>query len=371
MPAEIALPSALTLASDTHHVGRDTSHVGLLALVFTERRNVARRAAVRQTWLSHAWSLPSNFTWRYAFVEARAPRTGASKQSALRGDTLVLASVEESYLNLVHKTVAALRWSLAHVPFDTLLKTDDDSIVHVGRAAAWLAALPSRQRVYAGRVVRDSQVVRSNFTRADLVHPDWFPADFLKWAVGVDQMPDALYPPYCAGAGYFVGRHTARAIVGALARRRAPPFTIEDAFVGVLARDALVEPTDVSSRVQDPPAGRPQTADHFRGQILVHRVADMKTAMRWLLEEGGGGGGGGGDGGACAALKAARTSTRKLSPPRYCLDLPPRDCAQHYAPQHKGHLLPCAVVGEGTAAKCAADRSQRQQWHGCVERADA
>jgi len=206
MPAEIALPSALTLATDTHHVGRDTSHVGLLALIFTERRNVARRAAVRQTWLSHAWSLPSNFTWRYAFVEARAPRTGASKQSALRGDTLVLASVEESYLNLVHKTVAALRWSLVHVPFDTLLKTDDDSIVHVGRAAAWLAALPSRQRVYAGRVVRDSQVVRSNFTRADLVHPDWFPADFLKWAVGVEQMPDAVYPPYCAGAGYFVGR---------------------------------------------------------------------------------------------------------------------------------------------------------------------
>ena len=93
---------------------------------------------MRQTWLSHAWSLPSNFTWRYAFVEARAPRTGASKQSALRGDTLVLASVEESYLNLVHKTLAALRWALARVVFDTLLKTDDDSIVHIGRAAAWL-----------------------------------------------------------------------------------------------------------------------------------------------------------------------------------------------------------------------------------------
>ena len=46
MPAELALPSALTLASDTHQNGRD-SPVGLLALVFTERRNIARRAAVR------------------------------------------------------------------------------------------------------------------------------------------------------------------------------------------------------------------------------------------------------------------------------------------------------------------------------------
>ena len=38
MPAEIALPSALTLASDTHHVGRDTSHVGLLEMLTNELR---------------------------------------------------------------------------------------------------------------------------------------------------------------------------------------------------------------------------------------------------------------------------------------------------------------------------------------------
>ena len=269
----------------------------------------------------------------------------------------------------MHKTVAALRWSLAHVPFDTLLKTDDDSIVHVGRAAAWLAALPSRQRVYAGRVVRDSQVVRSNFTRADLVHRTGFPPTFSsgRWASTRCPTPSTrrtARAPATLSAGTPRARSSA---VGAAARAA---FTIEDAFVGVLARDALVEPTDVSSRVQDPPAGRPQTADHFRGQILVHRVADMKTAMRWLLEEGGGGGGGA----AMAGVRGAEggTDQHAEAEPAALLPRPAADdCAQHYAPQHKGHLLPCAVVGEGTAAKCAADRSQRQKWHGCVERADA
>ena len=296
MPAEIALPTALTLASDTHHVGRDTSHVGLLALVFTERRNVARRAAVRQTWLSHAWSLPSNFTWRYAFVEARAPRTGASKQSALRGDTLVLASVEESYLNLVHKTVAALRWSLAHVPFDTLLKTDDDSIVHVGRVWSWLAAQPTRRALYAGRLVRDSQVVRAHFSRADLREPQWYPADFLAWAVPRRAYAAASYPPYASGGGYVLGAEAAAALLAqhdARLRAGRGAIPVEDAYVGVLASEAGVAPAEMPGVIDllphlggdggaqkwDEATGRRYLAD----KLVAHRVVKPRRALRWLL----------------------------------------------------------------------------------------
>ena len=66
--------------------------------------------------------------------------------------------------------------------FGALLKTDDDSMVHVGRATAFLFAHSWRNvpDLYAGRVFDDSQVIRANFTRRHLFHPEWYPADFVK-----------------------------------------------------------------------------------------------------------------------------------------------------------------------------------------------
>ena len=80
----------------------------------------------------------------------------------------------------------ALRWALRAVSFEVVLKVDDDSIVHVGRLWVWIfqemhlddpdATPPTR--LYAGRVFRNSQVIRRNFTRKDLWHPGWFPGSF-------------------------------------------------------------------------------------------------------------------------------------------------------------------------------------------------
>ena len=44
----------------------------------------------------------------------------------------------EGYANLVYKTLEALRWALTHTSFEVLLKTDDDTVVHIGRLWMWL-----------------------------------------------------------------------------------------------------------------------------------------------------------------------------------------------------------------------------------------
>jgi hypothetical protein len=247
--------------------------------------------------------------WRYLYVlgrpKARPPHAKASggahqedlveaKSESLLdrvvGDEVTLGAVTEGYENLVYKTLEALRWALTHTSFEILLKTDDDTVVHVGRLWMWLSeknrvnapGVPLA-RLYAGRIFPGSQVIRANFTRKDLWHPTWFPSDFKKWAVDFDVYSAASYPPYCSGGGYVVGREAARLIVHAydqLPHGKAIP--VEDAFVGVLAHSQGVVPLDAPN-FQDPPRGSLQTRDTFIDQVLVHRVVEPYKAFRWLM----------------------------------------------------------------------------------------
>ena len=57
---------------------------------------------------------------------------------------------------------------------------------------------------------------------------------------------------------------------------------VEDAFVGLLARESGVRPIDISELIQDPPAGREQVPAIFAGQMLVHRVQDFEKAFAWI-----------------------------------------------------------------------------------------
>lgn len=294
-------------------VSADAAQVPLLVVIFTQRSNVERRRTQRSTWLRHRWqrgeaygkmngrpqkslsSLPA--AWRYVYVQARDGKEQTEELDTVVGDVVTLSAVRESYADLVYKTLEALRWATHHVPFGALLKTDDDSIVHVGRAAMWLhvrTRLDTRSMptLYAGRVFNDSQVIRHDFTKRNLLHPEWYPDDFTKWAVPYEALSTAAlvhgyyYPPYCSGGGYFVGREAARRLVAAYdVRQRAgrPVVRVEDAFVGILARESGLQPRDISELVQDPPVGRRQEPALFGGQLLVHRVHDFEKAFEWIM----------------------------------------------------------------------------------------
>ena len=304
-------PNSLRRAQTYPRSGR-SKPIPLLVLIFTTRGNTARRAAQRAAWLRLRWSLGdvvssraagsnNSSSWRYVYMMAQDEASAVAIKNhpldTVVGDGVTLSAVREGYANLVLKTMEALRWALRYVQFTTLLKTDDDSIVHIGRVTQWLQeqrrlrAPASFATLYAGRVFRDSQVIRANFTRANLLHPEWFPPDFTKWAVPYSALSTSslvsslFYPPYCSGGGYFLGTGAARRIVAAFdarQRRGVPVIEVEDAYVGILAQENDLQPTDLSDSVQDPPAHLRQAPSLYAGQFLVHRVDDFERAADWI-----------------------------------------------------------------------------------------
>ena len=159
-------------------------------------------------------------------------------------------------------------------------------------AAAWLhhcVRTPEhRALLYAGRVFNDSQIIRANYTKANLLHPEWYPDDFVKWAVPYESYAaqSLYYPPYCSGGGYLLGRKSAQRIVNAYdlrSRASRPVVRVEDAFVGILAEESGMSPTDITDYIQDPPAGRAQDPALFGGRMLVHRVTEPSKAFEWLI----------------------------------------------------------------------------------------
>lgn len=310
------------IGNSTIHRGSDSvrglsygaQHVPLLVLIFTVRPNSGRRADQQRTWLTHPWRTADNspVPWRYVYVlgrKARSLQSSGPVQDELVGDRVFLGRIQETYLNLVHKTLDSLRWAVSSVSFDVLLKTDDDSMLHVSRLWSWLSVSdePFREmhvptsssvddrraawrRLYAGRVQIDSQTIRSNFTKKDLWYPHWFPDDFLKWAIPYSSFSEDRFPPYCSGGGYLLGRDAAGAILSQYRLWKADVFPIEDAFLGVLARAGGIAPTEMGpvlgrrpSLFEDPAAQQAQVRALFAGKILVHRVKDFDQGFKWML----------------------------------------------------------------------------------------
>ena len=296
----------LSLHADRDRPADRRPHVPLLALIFTEPRNTARRAWQRATWLSFQWHTGylehELVPWKHLFIMAKQPVSNlasdakavpAPRQDVLVGDTVTLSGCIEGYEKLVFKTLEALRWAVTYVNTDVILKVDDDSIVHIGRLWTWLhhelpkegAHSPRIENLYAGRVFKHSQVVRQNFTRDDLWHPEWFPNGFQKWAVDEGAFSEPAYPPYCGGGGYILGRAAATKVLHQYDTAFAPKgrvIPVEDAFIGILARDSGVSPKEVLT-FQEPARGSHQTRELFIDQVLVHRVVEPMKAFRWLM----------------------------------------------------------------------------------------
>ena len=180
--------------------------------------------------------------------------------------------------------MAPARASRQAASFDVLLKVDDDSMVHIGRLWGWLvrtapahAAANSWARLYAGRVQRHAQVIRPNFTRADLWRPRFFPADFLKWAVPRATYARPSYPPYATGGGYLLGSDAVRAVLVGFDRLpESEVIPIEDAQVGILAARAGLTVSEAEGFREIPPSLVPASPSPDRPAVLHNEV---KTAL--------------------------------------------------------------------------------------------
>lgn len=204
----------------------ESRSVDLVVLILTSRNKELgpgkRRDAVRRAW-AHESNLGTagdadgtGCAVRFLFVMG-----GGKRAHVWQSDMLVLP-VADGYRQITQKVLVAFEWTVRHVAFKYLLKTDDDSFVCLARLLELLRPLP-RLALYLGAVNRNHAVIMKRHRWADKEYVKIFNR--------------TVYPPYMQGAGYVLS-HDLVAIVAdrgvELARRTA----IEDALVGTLLESA-------------------------------------------------------------------------------------------------------------------------------------
>lgn len=196
-----------------------------------------QRDVIRQTWCSqNQLILPflpqdSNPLLQCTFLIGSSKRYAIEylhEEIGLHNDIL-LGSYIDSYRNLTLKVLSSFYWSMLDCPSQYFLKTDDDCFVNTNVMLRVLHAnVNSAQQLYVGnslsslehtRVIRDPQS---------------------KWSVSYSQYIPEYYPSYISGTGYLLSQLAVQNIISQ--SRDFEPFPVEDAYVGVLAEQAGIEP---------------------------------------------------------------------------------------------------------------------------------
>mmetsp|Transcript_41216 Transcript_41216/g.133658 ORF Transcript_41216/g.133658 Transcript_41216/m.133658 type:complete len:327 (+) Transcript_41216:80-1060(+) len=259
-------------------------HVWLLALVMTYPPRTAYQSMQQRTWLRRCW-FTNHSQWRHVFVQGVLSGRKPLAHDVLVNDTLTLGGLVESYSSLATKTMLALRWAHAHASFEFLLKTDDDTVVHVTHLWAWVDAQDrqERLRLYAGQWVHErAQVLVQGMSGT--VRPQH---QITHVAMATLHLK-ATYPPYANGLGYVLGRSAVAAIAAemsdavlAIGTKQSMP---EDALIGVLAHRAGLCPRRFESGVTCRQPPRAPRNGLFHGHVIslpamssqVHRGANQQ-----------------------------------------------------------------------------------------------
>ncbi|KFM27800.1 Beta-1,3-galactosyltransferase 15 [Auxenochlorella protothecoides] len=172
----------------------------------------ARRDAIRATWGSH----PALHAVRFFLAAPADPATlqQVEAEVARHGDVTLLRNVAESYFNITHQTLAALRAAAHDRAATHVLKADDDSYVRVAPLLDRIRAAPA-ERLFLGFVERPGGGP----------HRD----PHSRWHVTPEEWPGDRYPPWAHGAGYVLSADLARGVERLV---RPPLFKLEDVAVG-------------------------------------------------------------------------------------------------------------------------------------------
>ncbi|XP_051899707.1 beta-1,3-galactosyltransferase 4-like [Pristis pectinata] len=264
--------------------------VFLLALVPSSPGHQRQRQAIRASWGSLAEVDGHQVRTLFALglpASAREARL-LEAEAAQHGD-LLQGRFADTYRNLTLKTLMALGWARQHCPAARfLLKADDDVFVNVRALVAHLGALVPAEPgldpgpgprpdlsldpgpdLYLGRVHASVRVQR------DPASPYYVPEA---------AHPAPTFPRYCSGTAYVLSRAAADKVLSAA--RRLPLIPVEDAFVGVCARAAGLQPTP-SARMSGSQRLYPLRCC-LRHAWSSHHVGPAELPALWALVERGG-----------------------------------------------------------------------------------
>ncbi|XP_063049626.1 beta-1,3-galactosyltransferase 5-like [Engraulis encrasicolus] len=212
----------------------------VVILVTSSLWHTEQRDAIRNTWAQKprevaaaAAAAAADYRWRVVFLVGQPVESGVFPHIAQEqqdyGDIL-LGNYEDCYRNLTLKVMHGLWWASEHCRPRFVLKTDDDCFVNTYYLPRYLTEFNQDSAgVYVGSVFHLGRrhVIRDQRS---------------KWYVSKDDFREQEYPPYASGIGYVLSLDVAREMVEAA--RDVPPVPMEDAYVGVLAREVGVTVRD-------------------------------------------------------------------------------------------------------------------------------
>ncbi|KAL4623253.1 beta-1,3-galactosyltransferase 5-like [Arapaima gigas] len=154
------------------------------------------------------------------------------KEQQTFGDVLV-GNYVDCYRNLTLKVMHGMKWVAENCEPQFVLKTDDDCFVNTYYLARFLVKFNSiKSGLYIGSLFPKGKrlVVRDPFS---------------KWYVSWEDFAEDKYPPYASGIGYVLSLDAVLKILNVA--QRVPPLPMEDAYMGILAKEAGI-PVRSSSR---------------------------------------------------------------------------------------------------------------------------
>ncbi len=194
----------------------------MLIIVISHPNNTEARNAIRNTWAKTRHH--RDFIVRTIFLVGQTGSgfiDGATKQEAMTSQDVLISDLMEDYYQLDLKSTAALKWAWEYCHnFNVLVKTDDDSFIHVGKYIDSISTLNlTGEFIAGGKCVQNDGVVRDQG---------------LKYSVSLSAFIGDHYPAYCRGPCYLISHSAVGRLLAASVDTRR--FPLEDVSLTGLTR---------------------------------------------------------------------------------------------------------------------------------------
>ena len=224
-------------------IEREITHMKYLVMVVSNPAIRRPRDLIRRNgYWKYDWKDVNGnlLDWKHYFVVGQSADPAVNEaiyQEADENKDILIGNFEDSYRNLVYKTLWLFEWAVDRFEFDLMIKTDDDVIINMSKFDGLARLQDLGVPFYGGRRKDLVNVTRSG-----------------KWLTTMEEYPEDIFPPYCAGGGYTLNKLALNALLKVHRSGVQPVFFTEDAFVGTLASVAKISPVDLSStfHVSDP-----------------------------------------------------------------------------------------------------------------------
>ncbi|KAL5261531.1 hypothetical protein ACHWQZ_G007294 [Mnemiopsis leidyi] len=213
----------------------------ILVLIITAPNNREFRDQLRrESYLTYPWSYTAkdDFDVQYAFVcgySTNRTLLAEMRREAVETGDLLIGDFEDTYENLVYKTIWLLRYAVERYTFDYVFKVDDDTFINSELLYDFLYKYikPKYNDInvgyYGGMIRHGSREVQREG----------------QWGIQKWEFEPDILPPYHVGGAYILSHLAATQLIDLNAKQTMVAFRIEDAYVGALADRIGLTPRDI------------------------------------------------------------------------------------------------------------------------------